>query len=66
MGDTQEGVVSRGGWGGHINHDRSPYDHRTSHPYNATTDKVEFSPTSQTSRAPSAKRREMFRELHEG
>ena len=36
------------------------YDHKPSHPYNARTEHVGFSSTWQTSRAPSAKRREMF------
>ena len=35
---------------------------RPSHPYKAGTEHVGFSPTRQTSRAPSAKRREVFGE----
>ena len=41
------------------------YDHRPSHPYNAGTEHVGFSPTRQTLLAPSAKRREVFGESHE-
>ena len=36
-----------------------PYAHRRSHPYNAGTEHVGFSPTRQTLLAPSAKRREV-------
>ena len=43
-----------------------PYDHRPSHPYYAGTEHVGFSPTRQTLLAPSAKRREVFGESHEG
>ena len=42
------------------------YDHRPSHPYDAGTEHVGFSPTRRTFLAPSAKRREVFGELHEG
>ena len=42
------------------------YDHRPSHPYNAGTEHVGFSRTRQTLLAPSAKRREVFGEPHEG
>ena len=42
------------------------YDPRPSHPYNAGTEYVGFSPTRQTLPAPSAKRREVFGESHEG
>ena len=41
------------------------YDHRLSHPYNAGTEHVGFSPTRQTSLAPNAERREVFGESHE-
>ncbi|CAN0487828.1 unnamed protein product [Laminaria digitata] len=37
-----------------------------SHPYNAGTEHVVFSPTRQTLLAPSANRREVFGESHEG
>ena len=37
-----------------------------SHPYYAGTEHVGFSPTRQTLLAPSAKRREVFGESHEG
>ena len=39
---------------------------RPSHPYNAGTEHVGFSPTRQALLAPSAKRREVFGESHEG
>ena len=39
--------------------------HRPSHPYNAGTEQVVFSPTTQTLLAPSAKRRDMLGEAHE-
>ena len=39
---------------------------RPSRPYYAGTEHVGFSPTRQTSRAPSTKRREVFGESHEG
>ena len=42
------------------------YDHRPSHPYNAGTEHVGFSPTRQTLLATSLKRREVFGESHEG
>ena len=42
------------------------YDHGPSHLYNAGTEHVGYSPTRQTLLAPSAKRREMFGESHEG
>ena len=43
------------------------YDHRPSHPYYAGTEHVGFSPIRQTLLvAPSAKRREVFDESHEG
>ena len=51
--------VGVGGWGRctHVKHGRSRiYDHRPSHPYNAGTEHVGFSPTRQTLLAPSAKR----------
>ena len=44
----------------------SCYDHRPSHPYYAGTEHVGFSPTKQTLLAPSAKRRVVFGESHEG
>ena len=48
--------------------DRSPMTIaiRPSHLCNAGTEHVGFSPTRQTLRAPSAKRREVFGESHEG
>ena len=42
------------------------YERRPSHPYNAGTEHVGFSPTRQTLLAPSAKRREVFGESREG
>ena len=36
------------------------YGHRPLHPHNDGTDKIGFSPSRQTSRAPSAKRREVL------
>ena len=42
------------------------YDHRPSHPYYAGMEHIGFSPTRMTSHAPSAKRREVFGEKHEG
>ena len=39
---------------------------RPSHTYSAGTERVGFSPTRQTLLAPSAKRREVFGESHEG
>ena len=39
---------------------------RPSHPYTAGTEHVGFSPTRRTMRAPSAKRREVLGEPHEG
>ena len=39
---------------------------RPSHPYNAGTGHVRFSPTMQTLLVPSAKDREVFGESHEG
>ena len=42
------------------------YDHRPSHPYYAGTEHVGFSPTRQTLLAPSAKRREVFGQSHDG
>ena len=42
------------------------YDHRPSHPYKAGKEHVGFSPTRQTFLAPSAKRREVEGESHEG
>ena len=39
---------------------------RPSHPYNAETKHVGFSPTRKTLLAPSAKRREVFGEWHKG
>ena len=62
-GKVRGGVVRGGGGGGactHFMHSRGPL-----HPYNAGTEYVEFSSTRQTSRAPSAKRREVFGESHE-
>ena len=53
----------RGGGALIIMHGRS---RMTSHPYNAGTENVGFSPTRQTSLAPSAKRREVLGESHEG
>ena len=59
-------TVSDGGGGPHysrkrggnhycIMHDRSRYDHAPSHPYNAGTEHVGFSPTGQTLRAPGSR-----------
>ena len=42
------------------------YDHRPSHLYYAGTEHVGCSPTRQTLLVPSAKRREVFGESHEG
>ena len=42
------------------------YDRRPSHPYYAGKEHVGFSPTRQTLSVPSAKRREVFGESHEG
>ena len=42
------------------------YDYTPSHPYNAGTEHVGFSPIKQTLLAPSAKCREVLRESHEG
>ena len=42
------------------------YDHRPSHPYHAGKEHVGISPTRQTLLAPSAKRRAVFGESHEG
>ena len=42
------------------------YDDRPSHPYYAGREHVGFSPTRQTLLAPSAKRRDVFGESHEG
>ena len=42
------------------------YDHRPAHPYYAGTEHVGFAPTRQTLLAPSAKRRDVFGESHEG
>ena len=42
------------------------YDHRPSHPYNAGTEPVGFSPTRLTMLAPSAKGREVFGESQRG
>ena len=47
-------------------HGRSRYGHRPSHPYNAGTEYVGFLPTKQTLLAPSAKRRDVFGDSHEG
>ena len=47
-------------------HGRSRMTIRRSHPYNAGTEDVGFSPTRQILLAPSAKRREVFDESHEG
>ena len=49
-----------GGWSCFM-HNRN---HRRSHPEDAGTERVGFSPTRQTSRAPSAKRCESFGESH--
>ena len=50
-----------------IMHGRSRmYDRRPWHPYNAGTEQVGFSPTRQALLAPSARRREVFGESHEG
>ena len=57
-----------GGCGGavcaHVMHDRSRMI-RPSHPHNAGTENVGFSPTRQALLAPSSKRREVFGESHE-
>ena len=42
------------------------YDHRPWHPYYAGTEQVGLSPTRQALLAPSAERREVFGESHEG
>ena len=47
-------------------HDPSQYDRRPSHPSYAGTEHVGFSPTRQIWLAPSAKRREVLGEPHEG
>ena len=49
-----------------IMHGRSRHRHRLSHPCNAVTEHVGFSPTRKALLAPSAKRREVFGESHEG
>ena len=55
------GEAGVGGGGGGV-----PIDHRPSYLYNAGMEHVGFSPTRRTSRAPSAKRREIIGEWHEG
>ena len=45
---------------------RMTIDHRPSHPYYAGTEHVGFSRIRQTSCAPSAERRDVFGESHEG
>ena len=45
---------------------RSRIGHRPSHAYRAGTEHVAFLPTMQTLLAPSAKRREVLGESHEG
>ena len=61
---------ARGGGEGstHSMHSRSRMTiwYRPSHPYYTGTEHVEFSPTRQTPRAPSAKRREVLGESHDG
>ena len=47
-------------------HGRSRMTINPEHPYYAGTEHVGFSPTRQTLLAPSAKRREVFGESHEG
>ena len=47
-------------------HGRSMSDHRPAHRYNDETEHVEFALTRQTLLEPNAKRREVFREPHEG
>ena len=57
-----------GGGGIQFVHGRSRMTiwYRPSHPYYAETEHVGFSPTRQTLLAPSAKRRQLFGESHEG
>lgn len=65
-GGGREGEGGGGGGGGsHFIHSRSRMTIHP-HPYNGRTEHVEFSPTRQTLRARSAKRREEFGESHEG
>ena len=56
---------SNGGWGGSTQYHAwsQSYDDRPSHPYNAVTEHVGFSPTRPTLLA---KRREVLSESHEG
>ena len=62
---TPEAVLS--GAGGEsvlvIMHGSPPYDHRPSHPNHAGTEHLGFSPTTQTSLAPDAKRHEVVRRV---
>ena len=64
----QVGAECGRGAGGknHIMHGRSPQDRRPLCPHNVGMEHVGFSPTRQTSHAPSAKRREVLGESHEG
>ena len=70
-GDSRHRVGGRGG-GGDTGRVYSVYalpqscDHRPSHSCNAGTEHVGFSPTSQTSRVQSPRRREVFGKSHEG
>ena len=66
-GHKDRGKGGGGGGGGSIlfMNNRSRMTMRPSHPYNAGTEHVGFSPTRQILRAPSAKRREVFGESHE-
>ena len=48
----------------HVMNSPLSYDHRPSHPHNAGTEHVGFSPTRQALPAPRAKRREAFGESH--
>ena len=56
-------AFGRGGEGGE---GCTQFVHNPAHPYYAATEHVHFSPTRQTLLAPSAKRREVFGESHEG
>ena len=66
----RDGRSERGGGGRYstLMHSRSPMTIaiRPSHPYNGGTEHVGFPPTRQALLAPSAKRREVFGESHEG
>ena len=62
------GMLRRGERGGLYSYHAWPqsYDHRPSHPYNAGTEHVGFSRTTQKLLAPIAKHREVLGESHEG